>query len=337
MFFRSELAAVSTATTSSLNTCSACSDKVTLSAGDAKSVNATTHVLDPWPPGVNDRRIPASGDRMVRAIERYRRGPAQAVPANSGPAGPPAAAGQEPERPEPCPARRREQTRAKRPLRWAASRPQIGNGRMRVIVSGLQQVRRHLGDYFRKWRSVFVTGATAKRGFLPLSLGGCLVMLVSGCGSLSERFVLGAEAVPTTATVEEPADIKYYPSDEPLRMGMEYFGRGNYGLAERYFRDAVEKAPRDATAWTGLAASYDRLRRFDLADRSYAQAIKLTGETIQLLNNQGYSFMMRGNYVRARQKLQRAYELDPANPVVINDLALLNESRRFVQRTPEQL
>lgn len=69
------------------------SDKVTLSAGDAKNVNATTHVLDPWPPGVNDRRIPASGDRMVRAIERYRRGPAQAVPANSGPTGPPAAAG----------------------------------------------------------------------------------------------------------------------------------------------------------------------------------------------------------------------------------------------------
>lgn len=69
------------------------SDKVTLSAGDAKSVNVMTHVLDPWPPGVNDRRIPASGDRMVRAIERYRRGPAQAVPANSGPAGPPAAVG----------------------------------------------------------------------------------------------------------------------------------------------------------------------------------------------------------------------------------------------------
>ena len=69
------------------------SDKVTLSAGDAKSVNAMTHVLDPWPPGVSDRRIPASGDRMVRAIERYRRGPAQAAPANAGPAGPPAAAG----------------------------------------------------------------------------------------------------------------------------------------------------------------------------------------------------------------------------------------------------
>jgi tetratricopeptide (TPR) repeat protein len=208
---------------------------------------------------------------------------------------------------------------------------------MRVIISGLRQVRRDLGVHFRKWLGAFVTGATMKRVFRPLSVGGCIVVLVSGCGSLPEHFVPGGEAVPTTATVEEPADVKYFPSDEPLRMGMEYFGRGNYGLAERYFRDAVEKAPRDATAWTGLAASYDRLRRFDLADRAYAQAIKLTGETIQLLNNQGYSFMMRGNFVRARQKLRRAYELDPANPVVINNLTLLNESRRFIERAPEQL
>jgi Flp pilus assembly protein TadD len=208
---------------------------------------------------------------------------------------------------------------------------------MRVTVSGLQQVRRDLGDYVRKWRSAFVADATTKRCFHLLSLGGCIVLLVSGCGSLPERVVAGGEAVPTTATVEEPADVKYYPSDEPLRMGMEYFGRGHYGLAERYFRDAVEKAPKDAAAWTGLAASYDRLRRFDLADRAYAQAIRLTGETVQLLNNQGYSFMMRGNFVRARQKLRRAYELDPANPVVINNLALLNESRRFIERAPEQL
>ena len=69
------------------------SDRVTLSAGDAKSVNVMTHVLDPWPPGVNDRRIPASGDRMVRAIERYRRGPAQALPPNAGAVGSAPAAG----------------------------------------------------------------------------------------------------------------------------------------------------------------------------------------------------------------------------------------------------
>jgi hypothetical protein len=48
-------------------------DRITLSAGDAKEVNAATHMLTPWPPGVGDRRIVADGARMQRAIERYHR------------------------------------------------------------------------------------------------------------------------------------------------------------------------------------------------------------------------------------------------------------------------
>ena len=51
------------------------SDKITLSAGDAKNVNAATHTIDPWPRGVGDPRIAANGERMQRAIDRYRRGP----------------------------------------------------------------------------------------------------------------------------------------------------------------------------------------------------------------------------------------------------------------------
>jgi len=78
--------------------------------------------------------------------------------------------------------------------------------------------------------------------------------------------------------VQEPGDIKYFPSDEPLKLGLEHFDRGHYGVAERYLRDAVEKAPRDATAWVALAATYDRIARFDLADRAYGVAIGLAGE-----------------------------------------------------------
>jgi hypothetical protein len=48
------------------------SDKITLSAGNAKEVNAATHVIDPWPPYVGNRRIPGNGERMAGAVERYR-------------------------------------------------------------------------------------------------------------------------------------------------------------------------------------------------------------------------------------------------------------------------
>lgn len=135
--------------------------------------------------------------------------------------------------------------------------------------------------------------------------------------------------------VQEPTDVKYYPSDEPVRLGLEHFNRGNYGIAQRYFKDGVEKAPKDVTAWIGLAASYDRLRRFDLADQAYTQAIHLGGETIQILNDEGYSFMLRGNLSAARRKFEKAYSLDPTNPVIVNNLELLNSSRRFIERPPE--
>jgi Flp pilus assembly protein TadD len=147
-----------------------------------------------------------------------------------------------------------------------------------------------------------------------------------------------ASVVPSPVDpVQEPTDVKYYPSDEPLRMGLEQFNRGNYGLSQRYFKDAVEKAPKDITAWTGLAASYDRLRRFDLADQAYAQAIRLGGITVQILNDQGYSYMLRGNLTGARKKFMKAYELDPGNPTIANNIELLNSSRKFIDRQPNQL
>jgi Flp pilus assembly protein TadD len=208
---------------------------------------------------------------------------------------------------------------------------------MRLMMPKGQRVRRKNEAYLQARRSTFVTRAITQRGLLPVALGGCIVLLITGCGSLPEQAAAGGQAVPITATVQDPGDVKYYPSDEPVRIGIEQFGRGNYGLSERYFRDAVEKAPMDATAWIGLAASYDRLRRFDLADRAYAQAIKLVGETVQLLNNQGYSYMLRGDLQRARQKFNKAYELNPGNPVILNNLELLNGSRRFIERTPDQL
>jgi Flp pilus assembly protein TadD len=173
-----------------------------------------------------------------------------------------------------------------------------------------------------------------RRVFLLLTVCWCGIGLAA-CDVTTRDAAIVAPANPAGADpVQEPTDVKYFPSDEPVRLGLEHFNRGNYGLAQRYFKDAVEKAPRDVTAWTGLAASYDRLRRFDLADRAYAQAIRLGGETVQILNDQGYSLMLRGDLSGARRKFMRARALDPGNPVIANNIELLNGSRRFIERPP---
>jgi hypothetical protein len=48
------------------------SDTIFPGAGDAKSVNSAIHVIDPWPRYSANRRIPANGERMTGAVERYR-------------------------------------------------------------------------------------------------------------------------------------------------------------------------------------------------------------------------------------------------------------------------
>jgi hypothetical protein len=50
------------------------SDTITLSAGNAKNANAVTHIIDPWPRQVANRRIPGHGERMAHAMERYKSG-----------------------------------------------------------------------------------------------------------------------------------------------------------------------------------------------------------------------------------------------------------------------
>jgi hypothetical protein len=46
-------------------------DTLSVVSGDARNVNAATQIIDPWPRYARDRRIPANGQRMVGAINRY--------------------------------------------------------------------------------------------------------------------------------------------------------------------------------------------------------------------------------------------------------------------------
>ncbi len=129
------------------------------------------------------------------------------------------------------------------------------------------------------------------------------------------------------APLAAPGLLGSAPNDD-LNLGKKQFREQNFGLAEKHFRRAVELHPTDGEAWVGLAASYDRLRRFDLADRAYGQAVKIVGPTAEVLNNHGYSYMLRGDYKRARAKLLQAQAAAPDNPYIKNNLELLAKSYR---------
>ena len=127
------------------------------------------------------------------------------------------------------------------------------------------------------------------------------------------------------APLSSPGLLGDDPNDD-LALGKKYFRSNNFGLAEKKFRSAAEHHPNDAEAWVGLAASYDRLHRFDLADRAYAEAVRLIGPTVEILNDEGFSYMLRGDYPRAYKLLTQAKAKDPGNPYVQANLQLREES-----------
>jgi Flp pilus assembly protein TadD len=122
--------------------------------------------------------------------------------------------------------------------------------------------------------------------------------------------------------VEDPI-FGSLPAEKHVEMGRRYYQHGQYGLAEQSFRRAVEQDHNNAEAWLGLAASYDRLRRFDRAKQAYDALVKLVGRTPVVLNNLGYHYFLSGDRTRARETLIAALRSDPENEQIRDNLALV--------------
>lgn len=105
----------------------------------------------------------------------------------------------------------------------------------------------------------------------------------------------------------------------------EQYRNGNYGLAERHYRQAVEERYNNVEAWLGLAASYDQLKQFEEADRAYQVVVKMVGHTPTVLNNLGYHYMLKGDFASAERALQAAHSADPENPYIRNNMVALED------------
>ncbi len=138
----------------------------------------------------------------------------------------------------------------------------------------------------------------------------------------------GAAATTSEAPTADAAQLLGQDPNDDLSLGKKYFRSGNFGLAEKHFRRAVELHPKDAESWVGLAATYDRLKRFELADRAYTQAAQIVGNTPEIMNNRGFSYILRGDYLRARRTLLAAQAKAPENPYIRNNLELLDKTKR---------
>lgn len=95
-------------------------------------------------------------------------------------------------------------------------------------------------------------------------------------------------------------------SQDPYALGKKQFADGLYGMALKSFRVALVHEPKSLDRLNAVAATYDKLGRFDLAERYYALALGVDPNSVQTLNNIGYSFLMQKDYVSARYYLDQA-------------------------------
>ena len=166
------------------------------------------------------------------------------------------------------------------------------------------------------------------RWLAPLLIG--LSVSAAGCTAKDGVLMQGFRAEPKS---ERTAAVQYTTFGEALLAAKTSFRNGDFGLAEAAYRRSVELNANSAEAWLGLAASYDRLRRFDLADRAYAQAAVYLKDRPAYYNNLGYSYLLRGDLMKARENFSKARDLDPDNIVVAHNIEMLRASIGYTSET----
>jgi len=174
-----------------------------------------------------------------------------------------------------------------------------------------------LGDGGKSMRQRYVR-------FLKFGLFAMAMLPLSGC---STAFLGGSSAF--GGSPAQLADISgqgNYTAEGALAQARNYFRTSNFGYSAAFYKKTVELMPQNPEGYVGLAASYDRLGRFDLSDRVYASLFRISGETTQYYNNVGYSYMLRGNLTAALTSFRKAAALDPKNIVVANNLQLLTNA-----------
>jgi len=149
-----------------------------------------------------------------------------------------------------------------------------------------------------------------------VSLAGCSTTYFGGASAFGSNKL----------TVADISNIGDYTPERALSEARAHFSNNDFGYSAALYKRVVELTPKDPEGYVGLAASYDRLNRFDLSDRVYASLYQLIGGTAQYYNNVGYSYMLRGNITAALTNFRKAQRLDPNNIVVANNIQMLTAS-----------
>lgn len=106
------------------------------------------------------------------------------------------------------------------------------------------------------------------------------------------------------------------------RAGLAALRSGDAAAADRWIGQATARPDASWRAWNALGVLADRRHDFEAADRAYGKAAESAPDESELVNNIGWSMLLRGEWASAAAILERAHALDPASARIANNLEL---------------
>lgn len=120
------------------------------------------------------------------------------------------------------------------------------------------------------------------------------ILLLTSCASQSPEPGMGADF-----NQQDAARTR-------ISLGLTYLKNGNYTQAKYNLDKALQFAPDMADAHYSMAYYYQQVEEFQQADDSYRQALRLGGQSPDILNSYGAFLCQRGRYEEARDYFLRA-------------------------------
>ena len=104
--------------------------------------------------------------------------------------------------------------------------------------------------------------------------------------------------------------------------GIAALKSGNLPLARQWIGKACARSDASWQVWNALGVVADLDQDFAAADEAYAKAAQLAPAEAEIVNNQGWSRLLRGEWAEALTILERAAALDPQSTRIKNNLEL---------------
>ena len=117
-----------------------------------------------------------------------------------------------------------------------------------------------------------------------------------------------AACISTTTGVPEPQEDQRDAAQLNYELGARYYRQGSFELARQRLETSLDKDPRNATAWTTLALTYEALDNPRLATESYEKAIRTAPRDYNVQNTYAVFLCRQRRFDEAARYFDRAID-----------------------------